>query len=419
MSARTSRVAGLALCCLLATSVAAQSGLPFERGRFRFIGASEAGRHPFELLEPADVELLMELSDPLTPNEFLARGLPLRTSQLATLQRRGFLVQDGEGFRSAVPILRGDGAVALAETLAAVAVAAVAEAHVDLVALQLSLEGEDARAAFPAVASWMLRDAVWGRLQDTGAIDVASAVASGRAKAPDRGWWGVLWFSEFGDQPYDYASASGEDGMVQLVWNREAGELFVDRRAAAGSLAQFLDGVRGHGDGSRVRNPDRFPAMQRYGLVNSDGGLLMPTLRWDPESPGSPATAVEVAIGSLTRAIAQNLPLRDLTMRLRLPPTEAAAVAYTELQPHLVDALMAANFPVGLGADLAQTVIVDAESGDASVWSTGPVTVRLRGPVDAEPPTAPAPAWPPAAGILWIDYQGPNLTYILPNGSPR
>jgi hypothetical protein len=114
--ARGIAIGGLAivlLSCAFASTLTAQSPQDADgaqdtattlTGRFRFIGASEAGRHPFELLEAADVELLMELAEPLTPDQFLQRGLPLRTSQLATLQQRGFLIQEGTGFRSAFPV---------------------------------------------------------------------------------------------------------------------------------------------------------------------------------------------------------------------------------------------------------------------------------------------------------------------------
>ena len=102
----------------------------------------------------------MELAEPLTPNQFLQRGLPLRTSQLATLERRGFLVQEGDGFRSAFPVLRGDQAAAVAETLATAAEAMIAGARSELASLQVILGTEGAYAAFPAVCSWMLREAV-------------------------------------------------------------------------------------------------------------------------------------------------------------------------------------------------------------------------------------------------------------------
>ncbi len=387
-------LAGAAAAQAPARSVAGQDATPDEAGRFRFIGASTAGRHPFELLEARDVELLMELGEPLTPNEFLQRGLPLRTSQLATLQRRGLLVQEGDGFRSAFPVLRGAQAEAVAEILATAADAIIAGARPELASLRLVLGTERADAAFAAVCSWMLREAVWARLQNSGAIDIGKLVALGRAQQQARGWWGVLWFSDLDVHPYDFASARHDHSTVQLVWNRDAGELFVNRQAAEGSLAHLLRDTRERG--RRVRNPENFLGLQRYGVLNADGLLMIPTLEWTPERQGSPAAAVERAVNALAASIDANMPLRELVVQLRLPPTEVAAIAYSELQPFLIDALIAAEFPIQLGTQLRSAV---AEAGGATI------RVPLLGQ------TAPPP---PAAGVLWTDYEGQRPLYELP-----
>ena len=387
---------GLALASPAAAlvPVAGQNATPDEAGRFRFIGASTAGRHPFALLEARDVELLMELGEPLTPNEFLQRGLPLRTSQLATLQRLGFLVQEGDRFRSAFPILRGAQAEALAEILATAADAMIAGARSELASLRVALGTERAHAAFAAVCSWMLREAVWARLQDSGVIDIGNVVALGRAQQQTRGWWGVLWFSDLGVHPYDFASARHDNRTVQLVWNRNAGELLVNPQAAEGSLAHLLRDTRDRG--RRVRHPENFLGLQRYGVLNADGWLTIPMLEWKPERQGSPAAAVERAIDALAASFDANMPWRELVVQLRLPPTEVAAIAYSELQPFLVDALIAAEFPIQLGGQL-----LAVGPGEDS----GPIRVQLSGQ---------APPRPPAAGVVWTGYKGRRPQYELP-----
>ena len=417
--ARGIAIGGLAivlLSCAFASTLTAQSPQDADgaqdtattlTGRFRFIGASEAGRHPFELLEAADVELLMELAEPLTPDQFLQRGLPLRTSQLATLQQRGFLIQEGTGFRSAFPVLRDAQGSAVVETLATAAAAMSADARSELSTLQGSLAAARASNAFPAVCSWLLREAVWARLQNGGTIDVGSAGVLGQTQQPERGWWGVLWFSDLGAQPYEFASARDGNDAVQLVWNRAAGELFVNRQTAAGSLGQLLADTLD--EGRRLEHPERFPGLQRYRLLNADGTLTIPALQWVPEQQGSPAAAVENAIVALTASIAANLPVRELTVQLRMSPTEAATVAYAELQPLLVEALVASGFPIQLGTDLRPDTAVAAAT-------SGPIRVRL--PSRGQDRSTPTPQLP-AAGVLWVGYDGERPTYELPISNRR
>ena len=319
-------------------------------GLLRFVGAVD-GAAPAGLLDVPDARLLLALRHESTLDDVLAQRVSFRSSQLRRLTDWGLIEQRGRGFRASLPVLLDDDTQQFRGLLNDSFPAIVARSMPALRRLEEALQEAGGASAFPAVATWLVWERVWqqylsGVHAQTGwEADLEAIIRDQHTRWPDRGWWGILWYIDPPAAPlHEFVAERTRGRLVQLVRARgEEPQPGADARLRA-SLEQLLESV--NDDGSRVREPLRFPALIEAGLIGAGGEWAAPVLDWTPEQAGSAAAAVDEAAAALAAAIAEALPMETLSNRLGLENSAATVtIAYAELAPQLLRAMDA----VGLG----------------------------------------------------------------------
>ena len=317
-----------------------------EAGRVRFVGVGEVD--PASLLTGADLRLLLATQEPATPNQVLERGVPFRASQIGRLERLGLLRLERTLLQSTVPLLSMERYARVRERLADSAVRIVEAVRPELTRLEQTLAADGQRDAFAALLNWVLRERVWRRLLEGRLVELQALVQQQQARYPGRGWWGVLWFVPEPHDPHTYRRIAGDDTVIHACWSAAADADIATLRAGAGS-ARLLGALRD--SGRRVRRPETFPELLAAGVIDSEGGVLVPVWRWQPDQPESVAAAVEAVTTALAAAIGANLPSGELAGLTGVrTDAEAATLGYVELVPLLLENLLAQGFPLALAA---------------------------------------------------------------------
>jgi len=98
-----------------------------------------------------------------------------------------------------------------------------------------------------------------------------------------------------------------------------------------------------------VKHPDRYPAFRGAELIDDDGLIYMPAMRWRPEELDSTSALVAELGDALLQSIMRRLPVGDLAADLSSRfAAEAATIGYVELVPLLIEQLIEEGFPMGL-----------------------------------------------------------------------
>ncbi len=349
--------------------------------RFRFVGMPQ-GVSPVEALDTGTAALLLGFRRPASLDQVLAQGVPFRSSQMQRLMDRGLLEQRGMQFHTTFPMLLDDEAEAfrrrLWEVLPSLSVA-VAPAFQGLYSALAEAGNTE---AFPAIATWVLRERSWHYLIAERTVDVGGFVEAQRQLHPNAGWWGVLWYTDPEIEPANqFLSFTSGNRTLQLCWaSGQAPERFMEP-AGRSQILQFLAAL--DPDSRRVRDAERFAELRSMGVIGPEGTLSSAPLEWQPARAGGPAAAAEAAAQTVATAVAEYLPMAQLAELLGTESqVVAATVAYAELVPGLLLSLG------GLGLDL----LVDARSG-AGTDETGSGAEAQAPTLDRREPVLSATIW--------------------------
>jgi len=307
---------------------------------FRFVGASTDGL-PQESLSTDDTMLLAAVRHSASLDDVLDQGVPFQTGQIQRLEEWGILEQDGIEFRAIIPMLLEEDMESLRSSLSSIAPQIVEALSPELESLYAMLEEIGQERIFPAMLTWILQDRGWHLLSADPTAGLLGLVDQQRREFPERGWWGILWYSGLSRQTAGHPrSVRSQQRTLLLDWGSEPSVSDVsDSRIdglATDLLAQLDD------DAEEVRREEDFPELIDAALIDRRGRLLFPVLAWDPDNPGSPAAAVEVTAEALVREILARLPVDELLPLLgTTDPATIATVSYAELAPELYTAVMA------------------------------------------------------------------------------
>ena len=314
--------------------------------RVRFVGIVD-GPSPAESIGAPSMAVLAAFRHPSSLDQLLALGVPFQSAQLQQLEDWGLLEQRGLEFRTtALPVLLGDEVEAFRREIRDVLPVIGADTVPAFHDLRQALEELGAIDAFPAIATWAVRERAWQHLIADRTVDLQGVVDSQRQAYSNRSWWGVLWYV---DAPvgtvHELLSARGQGRTVQLCWARGHVPPDLEESGARALLGQLLNNT--DSDSRRVRDPERFSNLAATGLIGDDGRLSQPILRWTPESPGTPAAAAEAVARAVAGAFARHMPLQRLAGQLGTESSATAAtIGYFEFGPELLRAIDA----VGLSA---------------------------------------------------------------------
>jgi len=309
---------------------------------FRFVGDSRGGQ-PQASLSQADTMLLAALRHVASLDEVLDMGVPFQTAQIQRLEEWGLLEQDGVEFRTLIPMLLEQEAVAFRSRVVPLVPRIADVLSVEVEALSTSLVASGQESSFSAILAWIIKEQAWRRLSTAPTVDLPGLVDQQRLEIPDRGWWGVLWYSEVSAPPlarFDFARSQGRS--LLLDW--DPGPLISDAAESAvpNVAREFLGSL--DGDAEKVRRPEDFPQMIEAGLIDRRGRLVFPVLPWDPENAGSVAAAVDTIAGTLAREVLDALPVADLAGLLGTSNlTVIALLSYAEMAPELHSAFNAVD----------------------------------------------------------------------------
>lgn len=335
----------LMLSCALPTVVGAQAAAAGgEAPNMRFVGVAGGAAPPAQWFAEDDLSLLLTLREPMSPNEMLRARMPFRFDQLQRLQRTGFLVQEGERFRSTLMVLDEARLSTIREMLRTAAVAIVSDVRPQLSQLNASLTLTGHRMGFPAILNWLLRERVWAAALRDGRIDLTSLTASQQLAAPDRGWYGVLWIAEHVPLQQAFTSYTRDERVMFTSWVPRAG---ISEPFSADSVRRLLGDLKS--DDREVKNADRYPQFAAADLFDDAGVLRIPAMRWEPDRADSTAAVVEALQQALLQSIMRRLPVGDLAAALHSRyAAEAATIGYVELVPLLMEELIEEGFPMAL-----------------------------------------------------------------------
>jgi hypothetical protein len=371
-----------------------------ELSNLRFIGYEADDVSVSSLLSPDDTALLVATDEPRTLNYLISGRLPVRASRLQELMELGLLRQEGMGFQSQVPIIRGEKAQALSDLLNSIAPEIAAESQVPMQALSDRLWRHPGVPTLPSVVAWMLRDRVWAHLVGTNGLDFERSVAEQQATAPNRGFWGALWYIEQPTPPaFDFHEWRRERYTIQIAWNHGDGDPFFSRAAGPVPIPEML--ARLDNSGRRLSRREEFPGVLSVGLVDAEGDMRVLARDYDLDDDDGLAYLIEETAVAITEAILRRLPVTNLANLLEVAPALAGVIAYTELAPMLVTHLSGAGLLVRPDDDRAdwRAAISDTDRGDlpqrasvvtdgdglavdvaysAIIWRDLPVRPRLR-----------------------------------------
>lgn len=330
------------LCSLTATS-SAQVGAELP-GSIRFVGVTTTGESPGQWFAPEDLALLITLQQPMTPNEMLRARMAFRFDQIQRLERAGFLVQEGDAFRSTLAILNEERLSVIRDELRVAARQIVGDVRPKLSQLNSTLALDGRRVGFPALVNWLLRERVWAAALAQGRIDLSALVQSQQLAAPERGWYGVLWIAEQAAMPQSFTTYVRDDRVMLTCWVARPGIL---EPFAREQVDRFLGDLKS--EDREVKHPDRYPAFRGAELIDDDGLIYMPAMRWRPEELDSTSALVAELGDALLQSIMRRLPVGDLAADLSSRfAAEAATIGYVELVPLLIEQLIEEGFPMGL-----------------------------------------------------------------------
>lgn len=341
---RLALLSALVLCALPAVVTAQIQTSAAGAPNLRFVGVTTEATPPAEWFAPEDLALLLTLREPMSPNEMLRARMAFRFDQLQRLQRTGFLVQEGERFRSTLMVLDEARLSAVREMLRSASVAIVSDVRPQLSQLNSALTLAGHRMGFPAILNWLLRERVWATALRDGRIDLAALTASQQLAAPNRGWYGVLWIAEQAPLQQAFTEYTRDKRTMFTSWVPREG---ITEPFSADSVRRFLGDLEN--EDREVDNPDRYAQFNAAELIDDDGVLRVPAMRWDSEEPESYTAMVQALNEALLQSIMRRLPVGDLAAELHSRyAAEAATIGYVELVPLLVEELIEEGFPMAL-----------------------------------------------------------------------
>jgi hypothetical protein len=360
----------------------------------RFVGAID-GLDPGTAIGQRDTALLVALRQPATLDEILARGIPIRSSQLTTLSRLGLLEQSGMTFRATFPILVGDEAESFRGALRDHLPRIAADAIPAFQRLDDALDAQGLRGAFPVVATWVVRERAWHHLVDRAQVDLNAVMESQRLLYPTRGWWGALWYV---DPPqlliHEVSSVTGRGRTLMLCWaTDQAPETFAETRGEI-VAAQFLAAL--DDAGTRVGDADRFRSLGSISVIDQSGRVTQRPVAWMPDRPGTVAMAAEQAALALADSVAANLSYEEIAAPFGIEELSlVATLAYAELAPELLWAMDAVGLSVLVG------------SGEREAGTTN----EFKGPEGQQESSEGRPT---ISAIIWEGLPRPRPAFRIP-----
>jgi len=334
-----SRLAALiGLLCLLAQPGNAQQRFLRDGvalSDLRFIGVEADGVEITSLLTADDAALLVATDEVRTLNYLIGGRLPVQASRLQQLIDWGLMRQEGDGFRSLIPVIRGDRAQRFYELIEEAAPAIAAESQLAMDRLSGRLWRHPGVAALPAVTAWMMRDRVWAHLAGPDGLGFERRLEAQQAASPERGFWGALWYTEDPAPPaFDLHEWRREEYTIQIAWNYGSGDPLFGATDGPVPLDQLLAKLRS--GGRRLGDREDFPGVLAAGLVDPEGGMRVMASQYRLDGEDSLAYVVEETAVAITEAILRHLPAGTLAPLLGVARETAAVIAYTELAPRLV-----------------------------------------------------------------------------------
>lgn len=309
---------------------------------FRFAGVSR-GESPQASLSLGDALLLAAVRHTASLDEVLDMGVPFQTAQIQRLVEWGVLEQVGIEFRAIIPIPLDDEAAVFRSLLDPLVPQITRALSNELDALYTALAASGQEQIFPALLAWITREQAWHYLSAAPTVDLAALVDRQRQEDPDRGWWGVLWYSESTPQTpgrFDFARSQGRS--LLLDWGSDAAMSDAPGDVVDGGANGFLGAL--DDDAERVRPSEAFPRMLAAELIDRRGHLQFPVLSWDPDDLGSTAAAVDAIARGVAREILARLPVEDLRDVLGTPDlTMIAVLSYAEIAQDLHSAFNATD----------------------------------------------------------------------------
>lgn len=369
----------------------------------KFVGAHLSGSAPDQQMTLDDIALLVASHEPITLNELIAGGLPVRSSRLQLLMSWRLMQQVEGRFQSTLPVLTDERAAAFRNEIDRVSPGIVTNAVVAIRGVAEALGAPAQVPALPALTAWILRERAWAQMASEPGIDLRSFVENQRSFLPDRGFWGVLWYTESPPEfPYEFYEDRLSEYAMQVAWHTDAGRDPFETQGA-GLRREFLDKLER--DGRRLDDRQRFPSLIALGLVDRENGdLRSRAARYRLDDREGLARAVEQAAADIATAILARLPATSLASALGGIPSEAAlTIAYMELVPRIYAGLVEAGLPVQVGP-----VVLPAAPEDATELASVPSDrVRVSMGENAEegslPPDAAAGPRTAFSLMIWKD----------------
>lgn len=327
------------LLCLIAQPGNAQQQFLRDgvtRSNLRFIGVEAEGWEVVALLSVDDAALLVATDEVRTLNYLISGRLPVRASRLQQLIDWGLMRQEGMGFKSMVPIIRGDRARRFYDLVEEAVPAIAAESQPAMDRLSDRLWRHPGVPSLPAITAWMLRDRVWAHLAGPNGLDFERHLAEQRRGRPDRGFWGALWYVEDPTPPaFDFQEWRRGDYTIQMAWGYGSGDPLFGASDGPVPMSQILGKLRR--GGRKLDDRDDFPGALAAGLVDAEGNMRVLALEYKIDDEDSLAYVIEETAVTITEAILRHLPISTLAPLLGVDQTTAGVIAYTELAPRLVE----------------------------------------------------------------------------------
>jgi hypothetical protein len=309
---------------------------------FRFVGASTDGL-PQESLSTGDTMLLAVMRRSASLDDVLDQGVPFQTDQIQRLQGWGVLEQIGIEFQALVPMLLEEDADSLRSQLSVLTPQIVEALTPELERLYRVLEEIGQEGIFAATLTWVLQERGWHYLTADPTTDLPGLVEQQRREYPDRGWWGILWYTGSSRQAVGRPrSVRSQQRMLLLDGVSEPSMSNAPDGGITGLATDLLAQL--DDDAEEVRREEDFPNLIAAELLDDRGRLLFPVLVWDPDNPESPAAAVEATAEALAREILARLPVAELQPFLgTMKPVTVATISYVDLAPELYTTIMASE----------------------------------------------------------------------------
>ena len=328
----------------------------------RFVGATDGGAAEARLSRD-DVAFLVTARRPISLNEIIAGGIPVRTSRVQQLIEWGLLQQTGMRFVSRMPVLI-EGTTEEFLALVDKAVERVLpNVETELLRLSDRVWRHPGVPTLPVLTAWILRELAWEQVAGRTGIDLRSFIAEQRQFQPERGFWGVLWYIDTPRPPaYRFYQVRRGDYTIQICWSwNESADPFGQQDGPT-QLQRFLQKLKD--DGRKINNPEQFPGALEAGLISSDKKVRALARKYRPSDEDGLARLIDDIAATIGQTILATLPRRQLAETLGHVADEfAVTVAYTELIPRLVRKLEARGVFVMPGDERTDWTAWFLESG--------------------------------------------------------